>query len=70
MDVVSLSRALYKALRAREEELAYALSSGVAANWEQYQSMVGEIRGLAFAREELKALLEKRFEDGEETLSS
>jgi hypothetical protein len=32
--------------------------------------MVGEIRGLAFAKEELKALLGKSSEDVEETLSS
>jgi len=69
MDVVSLSKALYKVLRHREEDIAYAVSSGVPSNWEQYQSMVGEIRGLAFAKEELKALLGKSSEDVEETLS-
>ena len=70
MDVVSLSKALYKVLRHREEDIAYAVSYGVPSNWEQYQSMVGEIRGLAFAKEELKALLGKSSEDVEETLSS
>lgn len=70
MDVVSLAKAMYKVLRDREEDVVYALSSGVPANWEQYQSMVGEIRGLVFAKEELKALLEKTTDDVEETLSS
>jgi hypothetical protein len=32
--------------------------------------MVGELRGLAYAKEELKALLERTSEDVEETLSS
>lgn len=70
MDVVSLSRSLYKILRLREEEIADAVSSGAAVNWEHYQSMVGEIRGIAFARQELKALLEKVTSDVEDTLSS
>lgn len=70
MDVVSLSKALYKSLRERENDLAEMVATGAPANWEQYQSMVGEIRGLAFAREELRALLERTTEDAYETLSS
>lgn len=70
MDVVSLSKALYKSIRLREADIAEAMVVGVPGNWEQYQLMVGEIRGLAYAREELKALLEKTTDDVEETLSS
>ena len=70
MDVVSLSKALYKALREREANLVEMVATGSPSNWEHYQSMVGEIRGLAFAKEELKALLGKSSEDVEETLSS
>lgn len=70
MDVVSLSKALYKSLREREHDVVEMIASGTPANWEQYQSMVGELRGLAFAREELKALLERSTDDVEETLSS
>lgn len=70
MDVVSLSKALYKAIRTRESDISDCLTSGVPANWEQYQSMVGELRGLAYAREELKALLERSIDDVAETLSS
>ena len=70
MDVVSLSKALYKALREREADIVEMIATGSPANWEQYQSMVGEIRGLAFAREELKALLEKTSEDAVEAISS
>lgn len=70
MDVVSLSKALYKAVRTREADLMEGLAAGMPANWEQYQSMVGELRGLAYAREELKALLERTTDDVEETLSS
>jgi hypothetical protein len=70
MDVVSLSKALYKSLRERENDIVEMVATGSPANWEQYQSMVGEIRGLAFAREELRALLERTTEDAFETLSS
>lgn len=70
MDVVSLSKALYKAIRMREADVTEGLAAGMPANWEQYQSMVGELRGLAYAREELKALLERSTDDVEETLSS
>lgn len=70
MSVVSLSKSLYKNLREREAEITEALASGAPKNWEAYHAMVGEIRGLAFAVEELKALLERTTDDVEETLSS
>ena len=54
----------------READIAEAMVVGVPGNWEQYQLLVGEIRGLAYAREELKALLERTTDDVEETLSS
>lgn len=69
MDVVYFARHMYKLLREREQDLVSALSSGSVQNWEQYKMTVGEIRGLSFAREELKALLEKTSEDVEDTLS-
>lgn len=70
MDVVYFARHMYKLLKEREANLSAALSSGSAQNWEQYKMTVGEIRGLSFAREELKALLEKTEDDVEDTLSS
>lgn len=70
MDVVRLSKALYKALREREEELVMSVSSGIPSDWSMYQSMVGEIRGISFARQELHALLERMTDDADETLSS
>ena len=70
MDVVSLSRLLYKGLRSREKELVEAVAYGAPSNWDSYQAIVGEIRGLAFAIDELKALLERTTDDVEETLSS
>lgn len=63
MDVVDFARRVYKSLGEREEDIKNMLSEGAPRNWEQYQSLVGEIRGVAFAREEMKALLEKHSDD-------
>ena len=70
MDLVDLSKYLYKKLEEREQTLASALSHGSVQNWEQYKMSVGEIRGLSFAREEIKALLEKNVDDVEDFISS
>jgi len=70
MDVVDFAKYMYKKIREREEGIADALAHGSAKDWEQYQSLVGEIRGLAYAREELKALLEKNADDVEDLISS
>ena len=70
MDGVALAAYLYKVLREREEDLADALSNGVAKDWEHYKSLVGEIQGLSYARSELKTLLENNAEDVEDLISS
>jgi hypothetical protein len=70
MDLVDLSKYLYKKLEEREQNLASALSHGSVQNWEQYKMAVGEIRGLSFAREEIKSLLEKNVDDVEDLISS
>ena len=57
MDVVDFARYMYKVLREREQDIANALANGAAKDWEQYKMMVGEIRGIVYAREEFKALL-------------
>lgn len=58
MDVVDFAKHVYKKLKAREDELAQALASGSPRDWEQYKQIVGEIQGLSFASDELRALLE------------
>jgi|TARA_R110000787_G_scaffold34156_3_gene88778 hypothetical protein len=70
MDVVAFSQYLYKVLRTREQDIADALVSGSANDWESYKMMVGEARGLAYAIDELKALLEKNADDVEDFISS
>lgn len=70
MDVVVFAKGMYKQLRERREDLSEMLVSGSAQNWEQYRQVVGEIRGLEFAIETIRALLEKTADDVEDTLSS
>ena len=70
MDVVDFAKRMYRLLRQREEELTEMLANDGALNWEHYKSVVGEIRGLAFAQAEIKALLEKTADDVEDIISS
>jgi hypothetical protein len=70
MDLVAFSTYMYKLLQEREQDIASALAHDAAKDWEQYKLMVGEIRGLTYAREEIKALLEKHADDVEDLISS
>tara|TARA_B100000963_G_C22608191_1_gene663599 strand:+ start:420 stop:632 length:213 start_codon:yes stop_codon:yes gene_type:complete len=70
MDIVDICKYMYKKLEEREKDLGSALSHGSVQNWEQYKMTVGEIRGLSFAREEIKTLLEKNADDVEDFISS
>ena len=70
MDLVDFSTYMYKLLREREQDIASALAHDAAKDGESYKRMVGEIRGLTYAREEIKALLENHAEDVEDLISS
>ena len=70
MDVVDFAKYMYKLLRDREHEIASDLANNAARDFEQYKMLVGEVRGLAFAREEIKALLENNADDVEDIISS
>jgi hypothetical protein len=70
MDVVQFAQALYKVLRNRENDLRDQLANGAVQNFEQYRSVVGELQGVTFATEEIKALLEKSEDDVEDLLTS
>jgi hypothetical protein len=69
MDIVQFSQALYKVLRNRENDLRDQLANGIAQNYEQYRSMVGELQGVATAIDEMKTLLEKSEDDVEDLLT-
>ena len=70
MDVVDWAKYMYKKLEEQEKMISDALASGAVKDWEQYKMSVGEIRGLSFAREEIKSLLERNVDDVEDLISS
>jgi hypothetical protein len=70
MQVVVFAKALYKQLDERRDVLSEQLVLGAAASYDQYRQVVGEIQGLDYARETLRALLEKTDDDVEDTLRS
>ena len=70
MDLVDVATYMYKLLREREQDIASVLAHDAAKDWESYKLMVGEIRGLAYAREEFKSLLERTVDDDEDFIST
>jgi hypothetical protein len=70
MDVADFAKYVYKLLEQREQQVADMLTSGSVQNFEQYQRMVGEVQGLVYAKEEIKSLLEKNIDDGEDFIRS
>jgi hypothetical protein len=70
MDVADFAKHVYNILLRREEQIAEILTSGGVQNFEQYQRLVGEVQGLVYAKEEVKALLEKNIEDAEDIIRS
>ena len=59
MDVVSFIKDYQKILINRVDDISLSITSGGVTNWEDYKARVGEIQGVAYALEELKALLKK-----------
>lgn len=70
MDAIAFAQFMYKVLKQRQDEIADALAHDAAKDFHEYKLLVGEIRGLSFAREELRALLENADEDVEDFISS
>ena len=70
MDAIAFAQFMYKVLKQRQDEIADALAHDVAKDFHEYKLLVEEIRGLSYAREELKALLENADEDVEDFISS
>ena len=70
MDVVAFAQHVYRVLRQREEDIKEVLAADGLPNWEEYKKLVGELRGLSYAADEMRALLENHGEYDEDTLSS
>jgi hypothetical protein len=70
MDVVAFAQHVYRVLRQREEDIKEVLAADGLPNWEEYKKLVGELRGLSYAADEMRALLENHDDYDEDALSS
>ena len=63
--VLAIQKGMYE-----EKDIAQDLVLGNIKDWNQYQHLVGEARGLSLAKEEIKSLLENNVEDAEQIITS
>ncbi len=59
MEILQFISQYNKILTDRMDDISQSISSGSVSNWEDYKARVGEIQGVAYALDELKALLKK-----------
>ena len=59
MDVVDFLSRYQKTLQTRVDDISISLTSGSASDMSAYRAMVGEIQGITYELEELRALLKK-----------
>jgi hypothetical protein len=65
MDGINLAEHLLKKLRERKEDFSTSLSDGAINSIEDYRFIVGQIRGMTYAEEEIKAAMKGiELEDG------
>jgi hypothetical protein len=62
MDGIKLAEYLYKNIRQRKEELTQSLADGSITSMEDYRFITGQIRGMTWVEEELRASM-KGLED-------
>ena len=59
MDVLNFIKDYQKILITRVDDISLSITSGGVTDWEDYKARVGEIQGVTYALDELKALLKK-----------
>ena len=59
MDVLNFIKDYQKILINRIDDVSLSITSGGVSDWEDYKARVGEIQGVTYALDELKALLKK-----------
>ena len=57
MDALHLAEYLFKSIRERDARLKDRLAGSSIQSFEEYRYIVGEIRGMAYVEEELKAAM-------------
>ena len=65
MDGITLAEHLLKNIRERKESFSMTLSHGAIDSIEDYRFIVGQIRGMTYAEDEIKAAMKGlELEDG------
>lgn len=64
MDAVSLSEHLLKNIRQQKDDYTTMLSNGAVESIENYRFIVGQIRGLSYCEEEIRAAMKGIIHDG------
>ncbi len=65
MDGITLAEHLLKNIRERKESFSMTLSDGAIDSIEDYRFIVGQIRGMTYAEDEIKAAMKGlELEDG------
>ena len=59
MDVLNFIKDYQKILITRVDDISLSITSGGVTDWEDYKARVGEIQGVTYALDEMKALLKK-----------
>ena len=59
MDVLNFIKDYQKILITRVDDISLSITSGGVTDWEDYKARVGEIQGVTYALDEMKALLRK-----------
>ena len=59
MDVLNFIKDYQKILINKIDDVSLSITSGGVTDWEDYKARVGEIQGVTYALDELKALLKK-----------
>ncbi len=64
MDVIALTEHLLKNIRQQKEDYMTMLANGAVEDMENYRFVVGQIRGLTYCEEEIRAAMKGVIEDG------
>lgn len=64
MDAIALTEYLLKNIRQQKGDYATMLSNGAVEDMENYRFIVGQIRGLTYCEDEIRAAMKGVIEDG------
>jgi len=57
MDAIQLAEHLLKRIRERKSRMTDAIMEGSISSWDEYRYVVGQIRGMVHAEEEIRSAM-------------